>query len=182
MLDRLRELEARQDELTDRLSSTTADIPDIHPNVAGIYRRKVERLAEALSRPEERDEASAAIRGLIERITLSPGPKRGQVDAVLYGDLGTIIEWTAVGDRKGRKNKTDTPVSGMSVSVVAGACNRSSLVCLKASKAWCCSSSSCLISSMGYLRVAVLMEVMLRRSKATRVSMISRSVSTVPLT
>ena len=123
LIDRLRELEARQDELTDRLSGAAADIPDIHPNVAGVCRRKVERLAEALRHPEERDEAPGATRDLIERITLSPGPKRGQTDAVLYGDLGTIIEWTAAKDRKGnraRKNKTDTPVSGMSVSVVAG--------------------------------------------------------------
>ena len=83
----------------------------------------MERLAEALQHPEERDEASGAIRDLIERITLSPDPKRGQIDAVLYGDLGTIIEWTAAKDRKAnraKKNRTDTPVSGVSVSVVAG--------------------------------------------------------------
>ena len=55
------------------------DIPDIHPNVAGIYRRKVERLAEALRRPQERDEAAEAIRALIDRITLTPGPKRGEI-------------------------------------------------------------------------------------------------------
>ena len=123
LTDRLRELEARQDELTERLSGTPVNLPDIHPNIAGIYRRKVERLAEALKHPQERDEASAAIRGLIERITLSPGPKRGQIDATLYGDLGTIIQWTGTRDGRGnraKRNRTDTPVSGVSVSVVAG--------------------------------------------------------------
>ena len=50
-MDRLRELEARQDELRERLAPTRADIPDIHPNVAGLYRRKVEHLAEALHNP-----------------------------------------------------------------------------------------------------------------------------------
>ncbi|WP_428101979.1 hypothetical protein [Candidatus Rariloculus sp.] len=74
LIDRLRELEARQDELTERFSSAATDIPVIHPNVA-----------------------------------------------VFYGDLGTIIEWTAAKDRRGRRNRTDTPVSGVSVSVVAGA-------------------------------------------------------------
>jgi len=74
MVTRLRELEALEDELTERLGQAPADLPDIHPNVAGIYRRKVERLAEALRRPEERDEAAEAIRGVIERITLTPGP------------------------------------------------------------------------------------------------------------
>ena len=121
LIDRLRELEARQDELTERLSGASADIPDIHPNVAGIYRRKVERLAEALQCPEDRDEVSAAIRGLIERITLSPGPKRGQIDAVLYGDLGAIIGWTAARDRRAKENRTDTRDPRVSVSVVAGA-------------------------------------------------------------
>ncbi|HPO57650.1 MAG TPA: hypothetical protein PLV53_02270, partial [Anaerolineaceae bacterium] len=51
LMMRLRELEAKQAELTERLSRAPMDIPDIHPNVAGIYRRKVERLAEALKAP-----------------------------------------------------------------------------------------------------------------------------------
>ena len=78
----------------------------------------MERLSDALQNPQESNEAAAAIRGLIERITLTPGPKRGQIDATLHGDLGTILEWTA---SKHRKNKTDTPGAGVSVSVVAGA-------------------------------------------------------------
>jgi site-specific DNA recombinase len=114
---RLRELEAREDELKARLSHVPADIPDVHPNVAGIYRRKVERLAEALRHPQERDEAAEAIRALIDRITLMPDPGRGEIAATLHGDLGTILEWTA---RSGQKNKTDTPGAGVSVSVVAG--------------------------------------------------------------
>ena len=118
LMDRLRELEARQDELRERLATAlAADVPDVHPNVAGLYRRKVERLAEALRDPRERDEAAEAVRGLIERIVLAPGVRRGEMDATLHGDLGAVLEWTA----KGRKNETDTPSSGMSVSVVAGA-------------------------------------------------------------
>ena len=115
LMTRLRELEAKQDELTERLSRAPVDIPDIHPNVAGIYRRKVERLAEALQHPQERDEAAEAIRALIERITLAPGPKRGEIAATLHGDLGTILEWAA------QNANTPGPAgSGVSVSVVAG--------------------------------------------------------------
>ena len=117
LMARLRDLEAKQDEFTERLSRAPVNIPDIHPNVAGIYRRKVERLAEALRHPQERDEAAEAIRALIDRITLMPGPGRGEIAATLHGDLGTILEWTA---RSGQKNKTDTPGAGVSVSVVAG--------------------------------------------------------------
>ena len=75
MVDRLRELEARQDGLNERLAAVPADLPDIHPNIAGIYRRKVARLAEALDHPEDRDAAASAIRGLIDRIMLTPSEK-----------------------------------------------------------------------------------------------------------
>jgi site-specific DNA recombinase len=121
LMARLRDLETKQDELAERLARTPVDIPDIHPNVAGIYRRKVEHLAEALRCPQERDEAAEAIRGLIERITLTPGPMRGQIDATLHGDLNKILEWAT---RTGQKNKTDTPDAGVSVSVVAGTRNQ----------------------------------------------------------
>ena len=117
MSDRLRELEARQDELNALLSAASADLPDIHPNVAAIYRRKVARLAEALKRPDERMEAANAIRGLIERIVLSPGEKWGEVHATLHGDLATIVEWTGGG---GGKGGTGTPRSRLSVSVNTG--------------------------------------------------------------
>ena len=76
------------------------------------------RLAEALDHPEDRDTAAADIRGLIERIVLTPSEKWAEMDAVLHGDLGAILEWAG----KGRENmKTDIPMLEMSVSVVAGA-------------------------------------------------------------
>ena len=118
MVDRLRELEARQDELEARLAAAPAAVPDVHPNIADIYRRKVERLAVALDNHGERDEAAAAIRGLIERIVLTPGIAWGETDAKLVGDLGTILEWTGAGDRR---RQVGAQVPKMSVSVVAGA-------------------------------------------------------------
>ncbi|MDE2790208.1 MAG: hypothetical protein OXI81_07270 [Paracoccaceae bacterium] len=72
MMYRMRELEARQDELNERLAAVPADIPDILPNIAIVYRRKVERLAEALANPRDRDEAAYVIPGAIERIVLTP--------------------------------------------------------------------------------------------------------------
>ena len=104
MIDRLREMEARQEELKERFAKVPAEIPDIHPNIAGIYRHKVARLAEALRKPEERNAAAAAIRGLIERIVLTPGAKRGDLEITLRGDLGTILEWTGSGAEKERLN------------------------------------------------------------------------------
>ncbi len=123
LTDRLRKLEAKQDALTDRLENAPVHLPDIHPNVAGIYRRKVERLWEALRRPHERDEAATAIRDLIERITLTPGPKRGQIDATLHGDLVTILELAA---KKGRKNRTGT-LSFRSIGLDGRRCQQAAL-------------------------------------------------------
>jgi hypothetical protein len=62
LADKLLALEAQEDALRARLAAGPIDTPDIHPNIAEIYRRKVERLAEALHQPEERDEAADAIR------------------------------------------------------------------------------------------------------------------------
>ena len=115
--ERLHKLEARKEELTKRIATVPPEIPAIHPNVAGVYRRKVARLAKALSKPEERDAAAAAIRGLIDGIVLTPGEMRGELQVTLRGELGKILEWTETG---AEKEKTDTPISGMSVSVVAG--------------------------------------------------------------
>ena len=115
MSDRPRELEARQDELHERLAAVPADIADIHSNIAIVYRRKVERLAEALAASHDRDEAADAIRGLIERIVLTPGEKRVEMHDALHGDLGTILEWAGSGRGKGA---TDTPRSFGSRGIV----------------------------------------------------------------
>jgi hypothetical protein len=69
----MRELEAREDMLKALLAEEPADIPDIRPNVSGIYRKMVERLTEAHNAPEDRNEAAEAIRALVEKITLRPG-------------------------------------------------------------------------------------------------------------
>ena len=73
MTERMRELEAREDELNEILTAEPVDSLDLHPGVAEVYRRKVERLAEALNAPEDRAEASAALRTVIEKIVLTHG-------------------------------------------------------------------------------------------------------------
>ena len=92
--ERLHKLEARKEELKKRLATVPPEIPDIHPTVAGVYRRKVARLANALRKPEERDAAKAAIRELIDGIVLTPGEKRGELQVTLRGEIGRILEST----------------------------------------------------------------------------------------
>lgn len=124
LMDRLMGLEDEKAAIRARLDAAPDDTPDIHPNIAEIYRRKITRLAEAVNHPDERDEAADAIRGLIEKVTLVPGAKRGEVHATLHGEFGTILDWLE--QRQGSPNDT-TPgafasgVSGVSVVVGAGA-------------------------------------------------------------
>ncbi|CAI9121899.1 recombinase family protein, partial [Brytella acorum] len=104
------------------LAAQPQDVPDIHPNVAGIFKHKVERLAETLNHPEDRHEASEAIRALIEKIVLHPGKGRGEMHATLHGELGNLLDFAA-SRGQGTKN-TNTPgarASGVSVSGIAGA-------------------------------------------------------------
>ena len=122
MTERMRELETREDVLKELLAQEPADIPVIHPNMSAIYRKKVERLTEALNTPEDRNEAAEAIRALVEKITLRPGPNRGEIDATLHGELGTILGWIAA-QAVGKTRKRETPAAfatGVSESVVAG--------------------------------------------------------------
>ncbi|MBS7540655.1 recombinase family protein [Ancylobacter lacus] len=123
-------LEARKAELTAMLADVPADVPDLLPSASAIYAKKVGRLTEALNQPDQRAEAAEALRLLIEKIVLKPGPNKGEIDAALYGELGTILNWT---DRQaiGGLTKTNTPgaeLSGVSVSVVAGASNHLNLL------------------------------------------------------
>ncbi len=124
LMDRLLDLEAEEKVLKAAMAEAPADVPDIHPNIAGIYAKKVERLAEALNRPEDRDEAADAIRGLIDRVTLTPGAKRGEVHVTLQGEFGAILEWLGARERKEARND-DSPGAcaaglGVSSKMVAG--------------------------------------------------------------
>ena len=59
--------------------------PQFHPNLPALYRGKVEKLAEALIAPSTAAEAGEIIRGLIDRIVLTP--VEGVLQAQLFGDL-----------------------------------------------------------------------------------------------
>ncbi len=116
-------LEARKAELNTLLADAPEDTPDILPSASAIYAKKVSALAKALNRKEERQEAAETLRGLIEKISLTPGPERGEIYATLHGELGTILNWTerqAIG-KTAKTKKPAAGATGLSVSVVAGA-------------------------------------------------------------
>jgi site-specific DNA recombinase len=112
MKDELLTLESRKAEL-----GTFAEVPTpgirLHPDLAEIYREKVARLQEELNRPELRDEASAAIRSLIEEIRLIPVD--GKLEIELAGALAGILALTSNNPRRSGQ--------GLQVTLVAGARN-----------------------------------------------------------
>ncbi len=68
-----------------------------------MYRQKVAPLGEALEKPQERDAAASAIRGLNERIVLVPGTEGGDLQVTLQGDFGAILRM----DGKRGQNRID---------------------------------------------------------------------------
>ncbi|KGJ03415.1 Site-specific DNA recombinase [Paracoccus halophilus] len=115
-------LEARKTELTALLADARDDTPDILPSASAIYAKKVSTLTKALNHKEERQKAAETLRGLIEKIVLTPGPERGEIYATLHGELSTILVWTerqAIG-KSAKTTKPAAVATGMLVSVVAG--------------------------------------------------------------
>jgi len=95
---------------------------NIHPNIGDIYRRRIERLTEALGHPDDAREAAEALREVIDRIVITPGEKRGDLQVTLQGDLGTILDWVAPAAKSGYKATPEAASARLSVSVNGRAC------------------------------------------------------------
>jgi site-specific DNA recombinase len=119
---KLEELEQRKEELELLISSAPPLAPMLHPNLAWLYRRKVESLHACLDKADGRTEAAGILRGLVESIrvrNLDDG-----IEIELVGEITNMIEAAQTADLKGKaaseeaaslKNYTS------SVKVVAGA-------------------------------------------------------------
>ncbi len=116
--DRLSALERERDSLTALVTANPPPIVRIHPRVADVYADKVAKLEVALNDPTIRDEAGNLLRSLISEITLHPKENGGGVDAVLHGDLATILAFCDAGEHKSKLPGALAP--GSSLSVVAG--------------------------------------------------------------
>ncbi len=78
-------LEARRTTLIGQLQNPARAAPRMHPNLAGIYRERVENLHTALASPDGGRESLEAVRSLIERIDVGT-PKQNPA----VGDVPTI--------------------------------------------------------------------------------------------
>jgi site-specific DNA recombinase len=88
----------------------------LHPNLAQVYRRKVEQLQQALNDPEIRDEAIEVLRSLLESVVIAPAD--GGLEIEIVGEIAHMIE---IGMEDGkRKGPVLNESTGRSVKVVAG--------------------------------------------------------------
>jgi len=113
---RLEQLEAEKLTLENRLAETGAPPVFIHPKLSEVYREKVETLADALNDDAIRGEAAEVLRGLIDRVVLTPDA--GALRIELYGDLAEIL---ALSDHADQKTNRPGPEEPGRLSVVAGA-------------------------------------------------------------
>jgi site-specific DNA recombinase len=91
----------------------------LHPNLAQLYRQQVARLVEALNDEHHRAEAAEVIRGLIDRIVLTPKQENGRqtLSIDLEGALAGIISLATNGERP----LQDSGRSVKEIKLVAGA-------------------------------------------------------------
>jgi len=89
--DRMITLEARQKELEEKLANSKEEPVLIHPNMGRVYRRQIADLATALNDKNGRTEAAEILRGLIDRIVITPDPETGKPVVDLEGDLAGIL-------------------------------------------------------------------------------------------
>ena len=89
MKDELAALEERKARLVELTRNQVEDPPMLHPGLAEVYRRKVEKLAEALNKDELRSEAAEMLRSTIQTIRLVP--ENGKLAIELVGELAGIL-------------------------------------------------------------------------------------------
>jgi hypothetical protein len=71
------------------LTDAPPPAPRLHPNLAGLYRRKVERLHEALADLAVRDEALTVLWSLIESVVMHPHEDGFTVE--LVGEIANMV-------------------------------------------------------------------------------------------
>ncbi|MFD2249269.1 DNA invertase Pin-like site-specific DNA recombinase/polyhydroxyalkanoate synthesis regulator phasin [Pseudochelatococcus lubricantis] len=100
MKARMDELERQKAEIVARQMKAPADTPDVHPNIASIYRNRVEQFTDALHNDDDGRIAAEELRSLIEEVVLMPGEKRGEVHAKLRGELFGILDFVEAEHRQ----------------------------------------------------------------------------------
>jgi len=84
----------------DELLETTFEAPTLfHPNMAGRYHGEVKALIASLNTEGQWAEAAELIRGLIDKIVLSPNDEEKGLFIDLHGSLAGILSMATASDR-----------------------------------------------------------------------------------
>ncbi len=110
----MKTLDARRKELQAQLETADEPPPLLHPEMADLYRQKVTALAQALERSDTPTEATEALRGLIDAITLTP--EQGELRIELKGNLAAMLSAAT-----NAKRSPETGDLSLQVEMVAGA-------------------------------------------------------------
>jgi site-specific DNA recombinase len=91
---RLGELERERDRIEGQLAEVAPEVVELHPNVALVYRKKVQDLKATLALADEgnRAEAFQAIRELIEKIVIHPTGPYKAVNIEIHGKLAALLQ------------------------------------------------------------------------------------------
>ena len=119
---KLEELEERKIEFETKMSAMPPPKPTLHPNLAELYRRKVEDLHSCLNSPDTRTEAAEVLRELIEVIKVRNLDKGFEME--LVGEIANMVELAQTAAHKGKaasKEAANLQNYRSSVKVVAGA-------------------------------------------------------------
>ena len=112
MKDEMTALEERKARLVESTRDQVEEPPMLHPGLAEVYRRKVEKLTQALNKEELRAEAAEMLRSMIQAIRLVP--EDGELAIELVGELAGILALTNEKNPRlygpGARQVTDTSV------------------------------------------------------------------------
>ncbi|HIC23153.1 MAG TPA: serine recombinase, partial [Planctomycetes bacterium] len=96
---KLEELEQCKIDLEVQMSATPPPTPILHPNLAELYRRRVEALHASLSTDDCRTEAAEILRGLIEAIKVRISDDGLEIE--LIGEIVNMIDLAQTAPHKG---------------------------------------------------------------------------------
>ncbi len=82
----------RLEKLSTILKAKPTSEPLLHPAMAQRYRKSISDLTSLLNQEDVRGEAHIHLRGLIEKITLTPMPEQDELAIDLYGSLAGILK------------------------------------------------------------------------------------------
>ena len=89
LLGRVRDLEARQAELRDEIETPDQPPVRLHPRLGDLYRAAVADLATRLTDPAIREEASALLRRLIDKVVVHQGDAGQEIE--LHGSILSLV-------------------------------------------------------------------------------------------